>query len=60
MAMVVVNDYDANNYGKNQKNKLNKSNGEDSEMNSVPQNFMSNWNYKMWPNLEIDPFYKCN
>ena len=45
--MVVVNDYDANNYGKNQKNKLNKSNGEDSEMNSVPQNFMSNWNYKM-------------
>lgn len=53
-------DDDTNDYGENQKNKFNKNNGECSEMNSVPQSFMSTWNYRLWPYLEIDPFYRCS
>lgn len=40
-------DDDTNDYGENQKNKFNKNNGECSEMNSVPQSFMSTWNYRL-------------
>lgn len=53
-------DDDANDYGKNQKNKFSQNNGGCGEKDSIPQNFMSTWNYRVSPYLETDPSYRCN